>query len=221
MMKNVVIFGTEDLAELAHYYFENDPECKGYYNIVGFTVNKQFIKEDKFKGLPVFPFEELEKHFPAKSKTFGLNKLFAPIASNRLREKIYNEGLKRGYNFDSYISSKCTNLATSIGYNCFILEDNTLQPFTKIGNNNILWSGNHVGHHSIIEDNCFITSHVVISGHCQIKKGSFLGVNSTLRDGITIGENSVVGMGSVVTKNVPNNQTWIGSPAKDIFDIKK
>ena len=45
-------------------------------------------------------------------------------------------------------------------------------------------------------------------------KGVFLGVNSTIRDGITIGENSVVGMGSLVTKNIPDNEIWIGSPAR-------
>ena len=53
-----------------------------------------------------------------------------------------------------------------------------------------------------------------MSGHCHIKNKAFLGVNSTLRDGITIGENSIIGMGSLVTKSVPDNEIWIGSPAK-------
>ena len=35
--------------------------------------------------------------------------------------------------------------STQIGQNCFIFVDNTIQPYTKIGNNTILWSGNHVG----------------------------------------------------------------------------
>ena len=79
-----------------------------------------------------------------------------------------------------------------------------------------MWSGNHIGHHGIIENNIFFTSHVVMSGHCHIKNGAFLGVNSTLRDGITVGENSIIGMGSLITKPVPDNETWIGSPAKRI-----
>lgn len=207
---NIIIFGVNDLAELAHFYFlhenrfgHNDP-----YPIV-FTVNKEFIKEDTFKGLPVIPFEELESHYPPSEY-----KLFAPIADNKLREKIYNEGKEKGYKFISYISSKCTNFSSEIGKNCFILEDNTLQPFTKIGNNVVLWSGNHIGHHSIIEDNVFFTSHVVMSGHCHIKKGVFIGVNACIRDRVTIEENCIIGMGSVVTKNTDNNSTYIGSPAK-------
>jgi len=199
-MKKIIIFGINDLAELAWFYMDN---------LEAFTVNKEYLTQNEFHELPVVPFEELEQHYPPSDYY-----LFAPVTDNKLREKIYNEGIKKGYEFTSYISPNCTNYASSIGKNCFILENNTLQPFTTIGDNVILWSGNHIGHHSIIEDNVFFTSHVVMSGHCHIKNGAFLGVNSTLRDGITIGENSIIGMGSLVTKSVPDNEIWIGSPAK-------
>lgn len=209
----IIIFGLNDLAELAHFYLTNH-----YFDtvkVVAFTVSEKYIKENTFKELPVIPFEELDKHFNPSDYL-----LFAPVTDNNLREKVYREGKSKGYNFFSYISPKCTNYALSIGENCFILEDNTLQPFTSIGNNVIMWSGNHIGHHGIIENNIFFTSHVVMSGHCHIKNGAFLGVNSTLRDGVTIGENSIIGMGSVVTKNVPDNETWIGSPARKKEDGK-
>jgi sugar O-acyltransferase (sialic acid O-acetyltransferase NeuD family) len=209
MLNNIIIFGTNDLAELAHFYFLNENRF-GYNDPfpIAFTVNKEFIKEDTFKGLPVVPFENLNELYPPSKY-----KLFVPVTDNKLREKIYNEGKEKGYEFISYISSKCTNFASSIGENCFILEDNTLQPFTTIGNNVVLWSGNHIGHHGIIEDNVFFTSHVVMSGHCHIKKGAFLGVNACIRDGVTIEENCIIGMGSVVTKNTEPNHTYIGSPA--------
>jgi len=205
-MKKVVIFGLNDLAEIAWFYL-----TKEYNNLspAAFTVNDEYITQNTYHNLPIVPFEELEQYYPPSEYI-----LFAPIANNKVREKIYNEGKTRGYNFLTYISLKCTNYALSIGENCFIFEDNTLQPFTTIGNNVVLWSGNHIGHHGVIEDNVFFTSHVVMSGHCHIKNGAFLGVNSTLRDGITIGKNSIVGMGSVVTKSIPDNETWIGSPAK-------
>ena len=204
--KKVVIFGLNDLAEIAWFYL-----TKEYNNLspAAFTVNDEYITQNTYHNLPIVPFEELEQYYPPSEYI-----LFAPIANNKVREKIYNEGKTRGYNFLTYISPKCTNYALSIGENCFIFEDNTLQPFTTIGNNVVLWSGNHIGHHGVIEDNVFFTSHVVMSGHCHIKNGAFLGVNSTLRDGITIGKNSIVGMGSVVTKSIPDNETWIGSPAK-------
>jgi sugar O-acyltransferase (sialic acid O-acetyltransferase NeuD family) len=208
-MKNkVVIFGVLDTAELAHYYLSTDSE----YEVVAFTVNSEFLKENTFKGLPVVPFEELEKIYPPSEYLF-----FAPMTGvkmNNLRKKIYLEGKSKGYEYISYVSSKSTSFNNEIGENCFILENNTLQPFTKIGNNVVLWSGNHIGHHGIIEDHVFFTSHVVLSGHCHVKERSWFGVNSTIRDGLTIGEGCLIGMGSVVTKSTDDDGLYIGAPAK-------
>ena len=143
--KKVVIFGLNDLAEIAWFYL-----TKEYNNLspAAFTVNDEYITQNTYHNLPIVPFEELEQYYPPSEYI-----LFAPIANNKVREKIYNEGKTRGYNFLTYISPKCTNYALSIGENCFIFEDNTLQPFTTIGNNVVLWSGNHIGHHGVIEDN--------------------------------------------------------------------
>jgi UDP-3-O-[3-hydroxymyristoyl] glucosamine N-acyltransferase len=81
------------------------------------------------------------------------------------------------------------------GENCFILEDNTVQPFVTIGNNVTLWSGNHIGHDSCIEDDCFITRMSLVSGHVRVGAGSFLGVNATLRNSISIAPESLIAAG--------------------------
>lgn len=204
----VVIFGVNDLAELAHYYLTIDSE----YDVVGFTVNKEYLEKNIFKELPVFEFEELEKIFPPSEYL-----LFAPMTGvkmNNARKRIYLEGKKKGYDFISYISSKATVFNNQIGENCFILENNTLQPFTKIGNNVVMWSGNHIGHHSLIEDHVFFTSHVVLSGHCHVKERSWFGVNSTIRDGVTIGEGCLIAMGSTITKSTEDEGFYLGSPGK-------
>jgi sugar O-acyltransferase (sialic acid O-acetyltransferase NeuD family) len=132
---------------------------------------------------------------------------------NNNRKRIYEEGKKKGYTYISYISSKATICGNKIGENCFILEDNTLQPFTEIGNNVVMWSGNHIGHHGKIEDHVFFTSHVVLSGHCHVKERAWFGVNSTIRDGLTIGEGSLIAMGSAVTKSTDDDGLYMGSPA--------
>lgn len=207
-IQNIIIFGNNDLAQLAHYYYLHDTRYFKY-NVVAFTVEEKYLNQDSRFKQQTWAWENIEKIYSPLNTM-----LFVPIADNVLRKRIYNEGKAKGYKFISYISSKCTNYASKIGENCFIQEDNTLQPFTEIGNNVIMWAGNHLGHHSIVEDNVFITSHVVISGHCNIGKGAYLGVNACIRDGVTIGENAVVGMGAVVTKDIPNGEIWIGNPAK-------
>ena len=211
----IIIFGLNDLAELAHFYLTNH-----YFDtvkVVAFTVSEKYIKENTFKELPVIPFEELDKHFNPSDYL-----LFAPVTDNNLREKVYREGKSKGYNFFSYISPKCTNYALSIGENCFILEDNTLQPFTSIGNNVIMWSGNHIGHHSNIEANVFISSHVVISGFVNVGMNSFLGVNSTISNNIKIGIDNWIGLGATITRNTIDGALFKGerSVASEINSLE-
>ncbi len=213
-MKKVIIFGVLDTAELAHFYLTNDSP----YEVECFTVNEKYIQSKTFKPrgsekeYPVVPFEQIENMYPPSDYY-----LFAPMTGvkmNTLRKSIYQEGKKKGYEYISYISSKATVFGNEIGENCFILEDNTLQPFTTIGNNVVLWSGNHIGHHGRIDDHVFFTSHVVMSGHCHIKERSWIGVNATIRDFTTIGEGCLVAMGSLITKDTEDGGFYMGSPAK-------
>jgi sugar O-acyltransferase (sialic acid O-acetyltransferase NeuD family) len=207
-MNKIIIFGDKDLAELAYFYITKE----NLYEVECFTLNKNYITKDTFCGKPVVPFEDIENKYDPKQY-----KMFAPMTGanmSELRNKIYNEGKNKGYEFISYVSPKCTNYASKIGENCFIFEDNTIQPFVEIGNNVILWSGNHIGHHSIIRDNVFFTSHVVLSGHCDVGENSWIGVNSTIRDQIKIGKYTLIAMGSLITKNTDENGFYMGNPAK-------
>lgn len=208
-MKNVIIFGVSGFAKLAKWYLDNDSD----YTVGGFTVDAQYLGERNFEGLPVVPWEEMAVTYPAEDYL-----LFAPInpaSMNQARHRVWQRGLAAGYRFISYISSKATVLSDNIGENCFILEDNTIQPFTKIGSNTVLWSGNHIGHETEIGDNVFVTSQVVISGNCNIGDYSFFGVNSTVRDSIAIAEGTFVAMAAAVTAAI--EEPWgayRGNPAQ-------
>lgn len=207
-MAKVIVFGIQDFAELAHYYLTND----SVHEVVAFSVNAQYLPEEPtFKGLPVVAFEEIALHFPPSEYHFFAP--MAPVKMNRLREEIYHAIKAKGYEMISYVSSKATVFNNPIGDNCFILEDNTIQPFTTIGNNVILWSGNHIGHHSVIKDHIMFTSHVVMSGHCTIENYATLGVNATIRDGVTIAEGTFVAMAASIIKNTEAWGLYKGNPA--------
>jgi sugar O-acyltransferase (sialic acid O-acetyltransferase NeuD family) len=199
-----VIFGTASFAEIVHAYLSRDAA----YEVVAFTAHRANITAERFCGLPVVAFDEVERlHPPASHQMFvavGYRKV------NQIRAGIYAEAKAKGYTLLTYVSPRCTNMAASIGENCFVFEDNTLQPFVTIGNDVILWSGNHIGHHSTIGDHCYITSHVVVSGHCRIEPYCFLGVNATLRDSITIAERCVIGAGALIMKDTKAREVYLG-----------
>ncbi len=209
-MGKVVIFGLKDFASLAHFYLRHDTE----HEVVAFSVTKEFLPADRrFEGLPVVPFEDVESTYDPADFRF-----FAPMSSrkmNMVRESVYSQIKRKGYSCISYVSSKATTFPGAvIGENCFILEDNTIQPFTPIGNNVMMWSGNHIGHHGIIKDHVLFTSHIVLSGHCVVEPYCFFGVNATIRDALHIEEGTLVGMGACVTKSTEAWGVYTGNPAR-------
>lgn len=196
--KKLVIVGAGETGEIACEYFTVDSE----YEVVGFAVDRQFITTKSIAGLPVFPLDVVELKFPPTDYW-----AFAAASStklNRVRSHLYSVIKNKNYRIASYVSSKAFVWRNAdIGENCFIFEDNTIQPFVKIGNNVVMWSGNHIGHNSNIKDHCFLSSHVVISGFCSVGESSFLGVNSTVINNINIGKNCFIGAGALIQKDVP------------------
>ncbi|MBV9861821.1 MAG: acetyltransferase [Alphaproteobacteria bacterium] len=205
-MKDLVIFGAGDIAELAHFYFTRDAGRR----VAGFTVDAAYVKEPRFAGLPVVAFEELAAGFPPTE-----HELFVAVSYsglNRLREEKCAAAEAQGYGLASYLSSKATVWpGFDLRPNCFILEDNTIQPFARIGRNVTLWSGNHIGHHSVIEDNVFLASHIVVSGGVHIGANSFVGVNATIRDHVAIGRRCVIGAGTLILADAPEESVFIGT----------
>ena len=197
-MADLVVFGLGDIARLAHFYFSTDSP----HRVVAFTVDAAYKTADSFQGLPVVAFDEVTTHFPPASHQMFVALSYAQM--NAVRAAKYDEAKAKGYTLATYVSSRCSYISQHPpGDNCFILEDNTVQPFVTIGSNVTLWSGNHIGHDASIGDHCFISSHVVVSGHVSIGTHCFLGVNATLRNGLTIGDRTLIGAGELIMKNTP------------------
>lgn len=205
MIRRLVIFGAGEIAQLAHYYFGKETG----FEVVAFTVDAAYMREPSFCGLPVLPFEELLEKFPPSEYEMFVALSYAKL--NAVRKEKYLAAKAKGYRIASYVSPRATVLnGGHIGENCFILEDNTIQPFVKIGNNVTLWSGNHIGHHSLIHDHCFLASHIVVSGGVVIGEQCFVGVNATLRDHITIGERCVIGAGALMLADAEAHGVYLG-----------
>lgn len=205
MKQPLIIFGAGDIAQLAHYYFKDHPD----YAVVAFTVDAAYRTGSTFCDLPLVDFEEVARLYPAASHAMFVALSYSKL--NGLRKEKYLACKAAGYSLASYISPKATVLNEGqIGDNCFILEDNTIQPFVTIGNNVTLWSGNHIGHHSRIHDHCFIASHVVVSGGVEIGEQCFIGVNATLRDHITIGARCVIGAGALMLGDAEPDGVYLG-----------
>ena len=203
-MSKVIVVGEGKIADEIYHYLMNDSD----HVIVAFSADKKYITNKTKFDLPVIPFEKIEITYPPDEYKMLVAIGYQQL--NKLRTDKYLEAKKKGYSFISYISSKVSNLGNvNIGENCIILENNTINTTAKIGNNVILWCGNHIGHHSIIEDNCFLAGQVVVSGVTKISAYCFIGVNATIGHQIVIGKKNIIGARTLITKNTEENSVFI------------
>ena len=168
-------------------------------------------KRDSFLDLPLVPVDRVAGLYPPAAYRMFVAMSYARM--NRVRAAKYSAGESARLRACQLREQPRAHFSTPHpqGDNCFILEDNTVQPFVRIGNNVTLWSGNHIGHDSTIDDHCFISSHVVMLGSRSDRAGCFIGVNATLRNSITIAEFTLIGAGALVTKNTEPRSVYLGA----------
>ena len=195
-MSDVVLFGLGDFARVAKVYLDEDSD----HQVVAFTANDRYIDSAELDGAPIVPFEQLRDSHPPDRHAMFVAIGFSGV--NEARREVYEQCKQQGYELITYVNSRADHWGElTIGDNCFVFEENVIQPNVRIGSNVILWSGNHIGHDSTIEDHVFVASHAVISGNCRIGESSFVGVNATFRDGITVAPRCVIGAGALIMKD--------------------
>lgn len=205
MSRPLVIFGAGDIAELAHYYFSRGRA----HNVAAFVVDAAYLGESTFCGLPVVALEEVAKVYPPLTHDFFVALSYS--RPNQLRKEKCLAAKACGHQLTSHVSEKATVLNDgSIGENCFIVENNTVQRFVAIGSNVTLRSGNHIGYHSTIKDHCFLASHIVVSGGVEIGEQCFISVNATILDPIRLGERCVVGAGTLLLADAGAEGVYMG-----------
>jgi sugar O-acyltransferase (sialic acid O-acetyltransferase NeuD family) len=199
----LVIVGAGEFAEIACEYFTHDSP----HDVVGFAVEREFMKSNELEGRPIICIDDLVDRFPPSSHCAFVAVTYTKL--NRVRARLMR-GLKaKGYWLTSYVSSNAfvwRNVA--IGDNVFVFENNVVQHHVSLGEGVVLWSGNHIGHRTQIDPYCYIASHVVISGYCKIGAHTFIGVNATIADQVSIGESNLIGAGAVILKSTADNSIY-------------
>lgn len=198
--ERVVIYGLGKLAQYISFMFENDSEIE----VVAYTVESGFLPEtnpfeDKKK---VVEFETIQNEFSPENV-----KLFVAVGDNQARARVFKEVKAKGYEMASFISSNAIVWKDlDIGENVFISEDTGIQPFVKIGNNNIL-IGPRVGHHCQIGNHCLLSC-CYLAGDVRIGDEVFVGLNATVKQGVKVADHNIIGMGCSIVSDTENGDIY-------------
>jgi sugar O-acyltransferase (sialic acid O-acetyltransferase NeuD family) len=183
--------------------------------VIAFSAERKYITKSGYSGLPVVPFEDLERHYSPSDCSLLVAVSF--VGLNRTRTRLYREGKEKGFSFASYISSRSAVFKNAkIGENCVVHEGAILEIDSQVGNNVHIAGGAMISHESRVADNSYIGPRAVVAGESEIGENSILGVNCTVIDSVKIARDCVIGAGAVVLKDTEPGRIYVGNPAKPL-----
>lgn len=210
----MVIFGVGRGAEVATRYFKDDSDCQ----VVAYTVDDEYADRETFMDRRVVPFSRVQIEFPPAEC-----RMFIPLGfqkMNGLRAEKFAAAKEKGYVFANYVSSRiCVSEMPMMGENCLILDANVFDYDVTIGDDVVLWSGNHIGDLCVIEDHVWISSHAVLSGEVTVGAQSFLGVNATISNKVRIGPRTYIGANALITQDTPPDSVYVEKATTKVEQI--
>lgn len=143
--------------------------------------------------------------------------VFVAIGDNALRKKLYNMAFTNGNVIATLIHPKSiVSKLAQVQSGTLICASANINPFAAIGNGVIINSGAIIEHECEIGSFSHIAPGAVLLGNVKIGSLCFIGANSVVKQGISICDNVTIGMGAVVTKDITEPGTYIGSPARKL-----
>lgn len=211
-MKKVIIFGLSQFAEILSYYIALEKE----YEVAAYTVHAEYVHGGGTNAFeverPIVAFEEIEYKYPPDEYS-----LFICVGYNRMntiRERVFLEAKKKGYEVLSYIHPTATVLTNDFAEGTIVMERALIGPFVKIGKGNIFWPDSHIAHHTSIGNFNFFTISASIAGNIVVGNNCFFGNNCTIKDGIRIQDYTLIGAGCYVSCDTKTYGVYV--PARSV-----
>lgn len=178
-------------------------------NIVG-IVDKNL--QGKFFGYDVLGGDEIA---PLLYNEFGDVELVVTPDSPNVRKKLVEYYKSFGFKFCRLISPRSyISKSSKIGEGVVIQDGVNISSMAVVGDYVKVNTLANIMHNSVIGDYSTVAPNAVILGNVRVLASAYIGSNATLLPNISIGCGATVGAGAVVTKNVYNDVTVVGVPAK-------
>ena len=179
---------------------------------IGLYENIAFLDDGNMKesmGLPIYgKVSDMEKYISTAD-------IFVAIGNNQIREALTEKLISLEANVPTLIHpSAIIGACVEIGVGTAIMAGTVINPCSKIGKGVILNTCSSVDHDCIIQDYCHIAVGVHIAGTVCLNKNILVGAGATIKNNVNICTECIIAAGAVVVKDIMENGTYIGVPAK-------
>jgi acetyltransferase EpsM len=181
------------------------------FELLGFVDVAECNRTIEVTGVKRIGGDEELKRFPDACLLLGIG--FAPGSKSGLRKQLAEQNRSRSWATVIHPSAVVSPLAR-VGAGVFVGPNSTILPGAEIGEHAIINSGAIVEHDCRIGAYSHVAPGAVIAGAVTVGDETFVGAGARVRDHLKIGNRCIVGIGAVVLKDVPDNSTVVGIPAK-------
>lgn len=208
-MKDIVIIGAGGFGREVAWLIEDINKANKEWNIIGFVDDNERIQGTDVNGYLVIGTIE----WLTKRSLYVVNAIGDPIVKRKVMDRL--EGSSNQYPVlihPSVIYSE----TVSFGEGSIVCAGNIITVNIEIGKHVTINVDCTIGHDVVIGDYSTLLPSVNVSGYVKMEECVNVGTGTAIIQGLSIGKNTVVGAGSVVIKDLPENCTAVGAPAKPI-----
>ena len=112
------------------------------------------------------------------------------------------------------IPSGCT-----VGAGSILLEGVVLTADIRVGAHVVAMPHVTLTHDDVVDDFATLCAGVCLGGAVRVGSGAYLGMSSSVRERVVVGRDATLGMGSVLLRDLPAEQTWAGAPARPLPEV--
>ena len=211
-MKRVVIICAGGHAREVAAIVRHQSQSQGELALLGFVVEREYLPRDVTPDLPILGdwswFENADRD--------GLAVVCA-VGDPALRKRLVDQAMAIGLSFTSVISPLAyVSGDAKIGQGVMVFPFAVISTNNFLGDHAIINAGSTIGHDAMIHSYATISPGVHIAGNVSLGEGSYLGIGSNVMNRVSIGAWTMIGAGSVVNRDVPDNVTAVGVPARII-----
>ena len=207
-MEKLIIYGNKSVARGAYSGFRRNPK----YEVVAFTVDREYLEGDRFCDLPIVPFDTVKNEFPPEAHRMFI--AVGYVGANKIRKERYLRSKEMGYRLVSAVNpTAIVNPEMTIGENCIVGPFAVVSESARIGNNVFISTACTIGHDVVIGDHCFLSDGVSVGGSVSIGARSYLGIRSIIRNKVSIGNDCVIGAGALMLQDAEDGCVYMGEPA--------
>lgn len=159
--------------------------------------------------------------FPVVGKTFDVEKyldkadVFVAIGNNQVRCEFNERLIKMGANIPTLIHpSAIIGECVQIGLGTAVMAGVVINPCSKLGKGVIVNTCSSIDHDCVVGDYCHIAVGVHVAGTVNLGENVCIGAGATVKNNVDVCANCIIGAGAVVVKDITEQGTYIGVPAK-------